>query len=153
MKENMAAEENNLFNLSFLALQQIANFINSNVDRTVNQAEARMLKKINKMTAGNVPNDPEEPQRPQRRRNKLPAEFQTFNFSNIGIFSNVLIEPLATSSSGPSASSDLFNDDNERRESFHYYNSTNFDFFNSNYNKKSIHTNKTIKHFEKNIFF
>ena len=151
----MAAEENDLFNLSFLALQQIADFINSNVDRIVNQAKTKMLKKMNKMIANNVLNDSEKPQKSQKRRNKssISVEFQTFNFFNIDTFSNVFIECFSTFSSKSSSNFDLFNDDNERRKSFYYYNSTDFDFFDFNYNKKFIHTNKIIKHFKKNIFF
>ena len=151
----MTAEEKNLFNFSFLALQQIADFINSNVDKTVSQAKAKILKKMNKMAANNVSNDFEKSQKLQKRwnRSSISAEFQTFNFFNIGIFGNVFIKLFTTFSSKSSTNFDLFNDDNERKKSFHHYNSTNFDFFNFNYNKKFIHTNETVKHFEKNIFF
>ena len=151
----MAAEGNNLFNLSFLALQQIANLISSNVDKVVNQAEARMLKKMNRMIVNNVLNDSEKSQKFQRRWNKssISIEFQTFNFFNIDIFSNVFIEFFSTFSSRSSSGFDLFNDDNERRQSFHHYNSTDFGFFDPNYNEKFIHTDEIVKHFEKNTFF
>ena len=76
-----------------------------------------------------------------------------FNSFNVNTFSNVFIKPLSTFSSKLSSGFNLFNDDNKRRKSFHHYNSTNFYFLDSNYNKKSIYTNKIIKHFEKNIFF
>ena len=82
MKKNMTAKENNLFNFSFLTLQQIADFISSNVNRIVSQAKAKMLKRMNRMITNNVLNDSEKPQKSQKRRNKSPisTEFQTFNF-------------------------------------------------------------------------
>ena len=78
----MTVEENDLFDFNSLALQQIANFINSNVDRVVSQTETRMLKKMNRMTANNVLNDSEKSQKLQKRQNKssVSVEFQTFNF-------------------------------------------------------------------------
>ena len=154
-RENMAAEENDLFNLSFLALQQIADLISSNVDRTVNQAKAKMLKRMNKMAVNNVSNDFEKFQRSQKRwnRSSISVGFQTFNFFNINTFSNVFTEPFSTLPSEPSSGFDLFDDDNERKQSFHHYNSTDFDFFNFNYNGKFIYTDEIVKHFEKNIFF
>ena len=110
---------------------------------------------MNKMIAGNVSNDPEKFQRFQRRRNRSPVSigFQTFNFFNINIFNNVFIKPFSTLPPEPPSGLDLFNDDNERKKSFHHYNPTNLDFFDPNYNKKSIYTNKAVKHSEKNIFF
>ena len=151
----MTTKKNDLFNLSFLALQQITDFISSNVDRVVSQAEAKMLKRMNKMIANNVLNDFEKPQKLQKPQNRSPisVEFQTFNFFNIDIFSNVFTGFFSTFPPESSLGFDLFDDDNERRQSFHHYNPTDFGFFDLNYNKKFIHTNETVKHFEKDIFF